>query len=81
MSFVSFDLILASTHTRSDDADGDGLNSRLYIYIQDIGIYMFLFSFHAHTLMRDLKTLFVFVVFFSLGLKNFISPLFCWTVA
>lgn len=42
---------------------------------------MFLFSFHAHTLMRDLKTLFVFVVFFFLGLKNFISPLFCWTVA
>lgn len=80
MSFVSFDLILASTHTRSDDADGDGLNSRLYIYPRYWNLYVLIFISCTHINARSEDT-FCVCCFFFLGLKNFISPLFCWTVA
>lgn len=80
MSFVSFDLILASTHTRSDDVDGDGLNSRLYIYPRYWNLYVLIFISCTHINARSEDT-FCVCCFFFLGLKNFISPLFCWTVA
>lgn len=68
------------THTRSDDADGDGLNSRLYIYPRYWNLYVLIFISYTHINARSEDTFCVCYLFF-LGLKNFISPLFCWTVA